>query len=102
MRVKLSELREITDVLLAHLEDMGLRSIDLRNEYYWDIQAPERYDVYTDPGKPTIGNLGDHWSELERMLGNPEDVHPYALVWLAALLRYAGEEAINQAAAQDE
>jgi hypothetical protein len=96
MRVEISKLRAVTAILFDQLEGLGFSSIDIEKDYYWDIQAPKRYDVHSDPGKPTIGQLSDDWAEMQRMLANPEDSHPYALVWLAALLRYVGEEIVSQ------
>ena len=94
MRLEISKLRKVTGVLLDHIEDLGYKSVDVKDDYYWDIQATEQYAVFSDPAKPTIGQLSDDWVEIEKILANERDPSAYALVWLSALLRYVGEQIV--------
>jgi hypothetical protein len=94
MQIEISKLREVTDRLLVHIEQLGYQSVEIPYDYYWDIDPPARYDSKT-PGKPTVGQLYDDWANLEKILRNDNEPIAYALVWLAALLRVVGEKVIG-------
>lgn len=95
MRLEVSQLRAATELLFSHLEELGYDSIEISKDYYWDIEAPTRYDPYVRPTELTLGQLTDDWSEMEKILRKESEPVAYALVWLSALLRIVGEEAVG-------
>lgn len=95
MEIEISKLRDVTDRLLSHVEQLGHQSVEIPYDYYWDIQAPARYDFTKKPGEPTVGQLYDDWAELEKILRNDNEPIAYGLVWLSALLRVIGEEVLG-------
>jgi hypothetical protein len=60
--IDLVELRTIVDRLLDHLiETRGVRTVTLETPYYWEVPAPERYNVEAvgDRLSPSLQNAGD-------------------------------------------
>ena len=91
MTVDLRELRTIITMLLDVAEENGIK-VESKRDYYWDVSAEDRYDPYTQPAQLTIGQLSDDWNELRRIGRGETPALPYALVWLASVIRCMGEE----------
>lgn len=90
-RVPVDQLRRVFELLIAHATDGT--SLEISNDYFWSIPSPERYDVYARPGELTIGQVSEAWENLQGMLEDESKVLGYGLVWLAEVLRAAGDEA---------
>jgi hypothetical protein len=93
VQVRTADLRALVENLLTHLEQTGHQTVDLNDDFYWDVLAKERYDRYESPETLTVGQLTDDWSELTKILEQKSAPLNYALVWLAAILRRIGETA---------
>lgn len=57
---------------------------------FWAIPAEQRFNVYAEPTEFAIGQLSECPDNLGRIVATS-----YALVWLADLLRAAGETVID-------
>ena len=90
MTVDIEELRKIVTALLDVLETEG-SSVEIADDYYWDVPEKYRYQVYESPAELTVGQLTDDWNELRRISCDEVDPFPYALVWAASILRRIGE-----------
>jgi hypothetical protein len=91
MTIDICELRSILTLLLDSTEEYGSQ-IEVSADYYWDVPKEARYDTYDSPPELTIGQLSDDWNELQRIRHGQSPAIPYALVWLAAVIRRIGEE----------
>ena len=91
--VTVQQLRAAAQTLFCHLENNGVSSVTLLEDYYWDVPAANRYDRYQEPTQHTIGQLSDDLAELQRMVDGTRPIIGYGLVWLAAVLRRVGETA---------
>lgn len=95
MRIKIADLRRAADLLIQHLSESGVESIELEDDLYWDLPTSIRYDVHADvPGAET-GRIGDDWREVQGMLEGRQAPIGYGLVWLAAVLRRVGEKHVG-------
>ncbi|MCD4685207.1 MAG: hypothetical protein K8S97_04650 [Anaerolineae bacterium] len=95
MTISTAELRTIFDRLITHLETEGVQTIDLEHDYYWSIHAPERYNVYENPGEPTtIGQLSGDWAEVKKLLDGSREPLAIYLIWFAAVLRAIGDQIV--------
>lgn len=92
MNVSIDELRKITEILLNHVEQTGVQTVELAHDYYWHVPQESRYEPYTEPGELSMGQLSDDWAELQRISRGEKDPLGYGLVWLASVLRAVGEE----------
>jgi hypothetical protein len=93
MTITVADLRRITQVLLAEVASKGL-AVEIDSDFYWDVPSEARYDNYNEPTSLVVGQLTENWDELRRILSGDSEPLPYALVWLAAILRRVGEQLI--------
>ncbi len=94
MIINISDLRKITNLLLTRLEEEGHTSVEISQDYYWDIAKEKRFNPYEEPKELTLGQLTDDWNEINNILKKQNPPISYALVWVAAILRVIGEETI--------
>lgn len=94
MNIDVSQLRAVTEKLLAHVESKRT-SVEIDVDYYWDIPKDARYDPAVEPKELTLGQLSDDWDELGRIAGGQAEPLGYALVWLAAVMRAVGETVVE-------
>lgn len=92
MKVKFDDLRILLDKILKHLEEDGIKSVELESDYYWNIPKEYLYDSYEEPKELDMGQLYDDMEFLNNILEGRNEPIGHALVWLSAILRYIGEE----------
>lgn len=95
MNVSVAELRQIATQLFHHLEHRGYDELTLKNDYYWEIDREQRYDPNRDPSEFTLGQVSHDVERLRRIGSGEDEPVAYALVWLAAVLREAGEQVLG-------
>lgn len=89
--ISTATLRRYFDVLMAHLEDTGRGTVPLPDDYYWDVPPRVMHDVYKKPARElTIGQISEDLEFLDQCVDDPEMTVPYALVWLAHVLKAVG------------
>jgi hypothetical protein len=95
MRIAIADVRRICELLLTHLEQSGRGSIDLTNDFYWNIPQEQLYRPYEEPDVTDVGQLSDDWAELQAILRGQKEPLGYALVWLSSILRAIGEDNVG-------
>lgn len=95
MEITLSELRQLSEKLFAHLEENGHEKIEVSSDYYWEIPEESRYDSFNEPKKFVVGQLSDDWNELQKILRGDREPLAYALVWYSAILKAIGEKVVR-------
>ena len=95
MQISIEKLKALADLLLSHVEESGSKTIEIGDDYYWDVPESARYNPSDKPIDLTIGQLSDDVSELRRMLAGDTPVLGYGLVWLSAVLRRVGETSVG-------
>jgi hypothetical protein len=95
MKVDLAELRSVTDLLIQHAIDAGVREVELSSDYYWDVPAASRYDRADAPTALDIGQLSEDLTFLAEIDNGVRPPVAYGLVWVAALLRFVGEQVVR-------
>ncbi|CAM3186796.1 hypothetical protein [Stackebrandtia soli] len=63
MTISVSELKRITDKLLAELAEEHGEDVTFTEDYFWWIHNPHVYDVLSDVSieDTTIGQLSESW-----------------------------------------
>jgi hypothetical protein len=92
--IPLARLREVTELLLAHLERAGA-SVALEHDLFWELPPEQRHDLGHEPAEHTLGALRESWAQLTAMADDPDRVVGYGLVWLADVLRALGHQSIG-------
>ena len=95
MKVSISDLQELSQRLLLHIEQSGHEFVEIPVDYYWDVSEDSRYNPLKEPKNLNLGQIEDDWSELQKIIQGKNEPIGYALVWLAAILRAIGEEVVS-------
>lgn len=95
MQINSEQLLQVCEKLFAHLKELDIQVIELPVDYYWEIPREKRYAVSPEPSAFTIGQLQSDCTELQKVLNGEHEPLAYHFVWLAALLRAAGEEIVR-------
>ncbi len=93
MRVTIEELKSLTLVLLEHLEQNGPANVEIDSDFYWNINAAEKYDSIDRPKDLDIGQLSEDLDRLREIRSGEMPPVGAGLVWLSAILRRVGETA---------
>ncbi|MCK4764119.1 MAG: hypothetical protein KAW12_18110 [Candidatus Aminicenantes bacterium] len=92
MKIKVSDLKKLSSIVLKHLEKNGEKEIELSSDYYWYIPKEQLYDLDNDPDELLMGQLYDDWENLNMILKREDEPLGYALVWLSSIFRFIGEK----------
>ena len=93
MKLEVTDLRKMFEMLAEHLEETGQASVEIPWDFYWEVSREERYDPYSEPKQFGLGQLSDDWNELLKIRDGEMPSVGYALVWLSSILRSVGEAA---------
>jgi len=55
--ISVEQLKAAAEMLLSHLQDSGVKTIEIAEDFYWDVPAAGRYDQYEKPTQHTVGRL---------------------------------------------
>lgn len=95
MKINVAELRAITEKLFSHLEEINCQSIEIFEDYYWDISEDERYDLEKNPKDLIVGQLTEDWEFLQKIIKGENEPIGYAFVWLGKILQAIGERVVR-------
>ena len=93
--VPVDTLRRAIDILLDHLVSIEGQNISLDKDMFWTIAADQRNDVYVEPTEFSIGQLSESLESIDLIVNEPSTATSYALVWVADVLRAAGEAVVR-------
>ena len=95
IQISIQLLRQVSQILLDHLELTVGDQVRLPHDYFWEIPPGELNDVYEKPSELTVGQLSDSISNLGDIAGDPSNSTSYGLVWLADVLRATGQSVVR-------
>lgn len=95
VQISVEVLRNAADRLLSHLQAVEGPVISFDRDMFWAIPAEQRNNVYAEPTDFTVGQLTESLQNLEPIVEGSSPASSYALVWLADLLRAAGEAVVE-------
>lgn len=94
MKITVSELRLIVDLLLLHLNNTNQKTFVLEEDYYWDVSMADRFSLDNSPKDLNVGQISDDLKRIRLLLSGDRDPVGYDLVRLSAILRTIGEKTI--------
>ena len=86
MIVNINEIEKITLLLLSKLRESKGNEIELKNDYYWDIDESELYNPYENPKDIGLGQLSFDLDDILRLSKSDDDAIPYDIKRLASIL----------------
>ncbi|MFF2075039.1 hypothetical protein ACFVXG_09785 [Kitasatospora sp. NPDC058162] len=93
VRVPLDQVRDSFEVLMRHVEArVAGGDVALANDLFWAVPPRAMYDVTSEPGELTIGQVSESWDHLRDLLADQDRAVGHHLVWLADVLRAIGLE----------
>lgn len=95
MHIRIAELQAICEKLFDHLHELGIETVELPHDFYWEIPEEQRYDRHAVPDDPVNARLSDDWHELCKLLSEQSPPIAYKLIWVAAILRAVGERVVR-------
>ena len=91
--IKISELRLVISRILDHIEqNLGIASVKLNQDDYWEVLDDERYDFTKTPVNYGHGQLSDDWEFLSSILKDKDQAVALMLIHVAPILQWLGEE----------
>jgi len=87
--VNVDVLRDVTNRIFDFIErDLGLKSVDLRNNFYWSISDDALYAMDNKPQELDVGSLVDDYDFVSAAHGDPSQAIPLVLMHVAPLLKW--------------
>lgn len=92
--VSVETLRQVLNQALDGLQRKAGETVELDKDFFWSLPPEAAYDVYTPPeaDQLTIGQLTESWNNLAGIHARGDTVPPYALVWIADVLKALGHQ----------
>jgi hypothetical protein len=85
MKINISEIQNITTILLTKLSVSKGNEIELENDFYWDISTTEIFNPYAPPKDISLGQLSDDIDAIKSGL-KEDSVIPYDIKRLGYIL----------------
>ena len=83
--INIDKLQETINILLSELKEKQGNQIELKNDYYWDFDDAELYDVTKDPEDFGIGQLSFDWELIQKV--EKEDLLPFHILKISHILK---------------
>ena len=89
--IKLEALQALFNSIVDHLkDDLGIEDIAIHAEhdFYWEIEAPNRYEISSTPPEVTVGRLSDDLDFLKHMLADDSTPPSIMLDHFGSIAKY--------------
>lgn len=88
--INIDDLQKTISLLLMKLRERKGITIELKNDYYWDINSNELYNPYEQPKDFALGQLSFDWEHIEK--ANPDELIPYDFEKVSCILKALSNE----------
>lgn len=95
IEIPVDTLRRAVGILLDHLAAVEGPIVAIDKDMFWTIAAEQRNNVYAEPTQFSVGQLSESLQNIDRIVEDPSIATSYALVWVADVLRAAGEAVVR-------
>ncbi len=93
MEIKIDELKEVFSKLIETLDFMGVKSVELTEDYYFHIL---NWTKVENADEPAIGSLFDDWSELQKnRFRDMIIVSPVDFDRFSSIIRFVGDSVFS-------
>lgn len=91
LRIPVEALRRLSTILFDRLEVLGHAEVEIREDFYWEVDRAQRHNLDVEPENLNVGQLTEDWSNLEELVREEGRRVASGLSWLASILREVGE-----------
>jgi len=95
MQIDIRTIQMALASIFNHLQERGIESIEISEDFYWNISIIQRYDPYTIPTQFDLGQLTNDYEEIIKIVNGNNEPLGFALVWLSSLIRIIGEKKVS-------
>lgn len=95
MNITIDKLKKDSEYIFAYLaENYGKLSIEIEDDFCWDIPKEEMFDISNEPKNCTLASIYDAIHHIESLDNKSESNVPtaYSLRMLSLLIRYMSEK----------
>ena len=85
MKININKIQDITNIILDSLKKQYKNNLDLKVDYYWNIEENEKYNVYKNPSELTIGQISEDYVFLISDI-NKKNISYYDLKYVSHIL----------------
>ncbi|MBO9675255.1 MAG: hypothetical protein J7577_17540 [Sphingobacteriaceae bacterium] len=86
MKLDLDNLEQMLSVILKKYREVNGNNLVIENDYYWEFDENEVYNVNNEPSSFLIGQITDDWETLKSSFSS-DDLLPYDLQRIANILK---------------
>ena len=86
MTINKRELLKIIERLSEEIELNFVEEISIEEDFFWDLKSSEAYNPLEEPNL-MLGQIGDEWEALNRLLNNENASNSYDLKRLGVILQ---------------
>jgi len=93
--IQIEHLREVLSMILDHIiHDLKVEAVPIQasQDFYWDMDQSDLYNVRNVKPVLDLGRLSDDWGFLANMSSDRGEAVALMLIHAAPLLRYIGEK----------
>lgn len=99
--IDLRDVKTAVNAALDHLiRTRGVTKVTIDKNFYWEVQAPELYDMANSNPDLIVGSIVDEWSFCRNLLTGTSPPVANQLQQLAPILRYLGFKLGEQLASE--
>lgn len=95
MKVKLTDLKNVVELIILHMERNGDREIDISEDYFWDVLETHRYDMQRKRLEYVVGSLAEDWNDISEVLKGKREPLAYDLTKISSIIRFIGNKVVH-------
>lgn len=95
MNLTIDELNKIFNLIILHLKSLNISNIELKHDFYWEIDIDEQFDITKQPSIDAIGQISDDLDEIKKYLNEERQLDIFALERLVAILTLINYENLS-------
>lgn len=74
MKIALNQLKELCEIILGKIENLGLEEVGIDVDFYWNVSFEEAYNFAVERPEIMVGSLIDDWEWLLKVLNKKNPV----------------------------
>ena len=94
-KISIKLLEKFVEELINELYKKGIKEIEMFDDYYWEIDDADKFDVIKKPNVELIGQISDDYDFIEKSLEHDFMLGTNDFHRIAAIFRLIGKHYLN-------